>query len=191
MGLEKDLIFPFGYVYDEETGLYYLQSRYYNPELGRFINADGLLSTGQGPLGYNMFAYCLNNPINYVDRTGALPWALIIIGVCAIGGLIYGLTTDRNLADAMRPKQEEKHDMILPPVPQQTPSGDVSLSDPNMLNTSDMIAPPDSSALMPSNDSQDLNTTNILTTKDRINNAIIGMSFGTLVGGTVVFLVVQ
>ena len=35
-----------GYVYDTETGLYYLQSRYYNPEMGRFINADGLAATG-------------------------------------------------------------------------------------------------------------------------------------------------
>ena len=36
-----------GYVYDHETGLYYLQSRYYDPEIGRFINADALVSTGQ------------------------------------------------------------------------------------------------------------------------------------------------
>ena len=53
-----------GYVYDNETGLYYLQSRYYNPEIGRFISADGLVSTGQGLLGYNMFAHCNNSPIN-------------------------------------------------------------------------------------------------------------------------------
>ena len=59
-----------GYVYDWETGLYYLQSRYYNPEIGRFINADSLVSTGQGMLGYNMFAYCGNNPVNRVDSTG-------------------------------------------------------------------------------------------------------------------------
>ena len=39
------------YVYDTETQLYYLQSRYYNPEIGRFINADALVSTGQGNLG--------------------------------------------------------------------------------------------------------------------------------------------
>ena len=59
-----------GYVYDWETGLYYLQSRYYNPEWGRFINADGYTSTGQGILGNNMFAYCGNNPVNYTDPTG-------------------------------------------------------------------------------------------------------------------------
>ncbi|MFR3416400.1 MAG: RHS repeat-associated core domain-containing protein [Christensenellales bacterium] len=48
---------------DEETGFYYLQSRYYNPEVGRFISADVLLSTGQGVLGHNAYAYCGNNPI--------------------------------------------------------------------------------------------------------------------------------
>jgi RHS repeat-associated protein len=59
-----------GYVYDTESGLYYLQSRYYNPEWGRFINADALISTGQGILGNNLFAYCLNNPIIYYDSMG-------------------------------------------------------------------------------------------------------------------------
>ena len=59
-----------GYVYDQETGLYYLQSRYYDPEIGRFINADVFTSTGQGLLGNNMFAYCLNNPVNSYDPTG-------------------------------------------------------------------------------------------------------------------------
>ena len=59
-----------GYVYDHETGLYYLQSRYYDPEIGRFLNADAFASTGQGILGNNMFAYCGNNPVNYCDPTG-------------------------------------------------------------------------------------------------------------------------
>ena len=59
-----------GYVWDTETTLYYLQSRYYDPEIGRFINADAFASTGQGLLGNNMFAYCLNNPVSYTDPTG-------------------------------------------------------------------------------------------------------------------------
>ena len=63
-----------GYVYDQETGLYYLQFRYYNPELGRFINTDAYTATGQGFIGNNMFAYCLNNPVNYVDPTGTLAY---------------------------------------------------------------------------------------------------------------------
>ena len=59
-----------GYVYDRETGFYYLQSRYYDPVTHRFINADGLVSTGTGILGYNMFAYCNNNPITLSDYNG-------------------------------------------------------------------------------------------------------------------------
>ena len=59
-----------GYVYDHETGLYYLQSRYYSPGLGRFINADAFTSTGQGLLGNNMFAYCRNHPTIRTDTGG-------------------------------------------------------------------------------------------------------------------------
>ena len=55
-----------------DTGLYYLQSRYYDPAIGRFINADSLVSTGQGVLGYNMFAYCNNNPVCCSDPSGML-----------------------------------------------------------------------------------------------------------------------
>lgn len=58
------------YRYDDEIGLYYLQSRYYNPEWGRYINADNLVQTGQGMLDKNMYAYCENNPINRVDPDG-------------------------------------------------------------------------------------------------------------------------
>ncbi len=75
-----------GYVYDVDTGLYYLQSRYYNPKIGRFINADGLVSTGQGVLGNNMFAYCGNNPVNYVDPTGQwLEWLIPLIALLLAG----------------------------------------------------------------------------------------------------------
>ncbi len=53
-----------GYYYDSETGLYYLQSRYYDPVVCRFINADDFAATGQGFVGYNMYAYCGNNPVS-------------------------------------------------------------------------------------------------------------------------------
>ena len=62
-----------GYVYDYETELYYLQSRYYDPEVGRFINADNYPSNGQGLLSSNMFIYCLNNPTIMVDQNGEYP----------------------------------------------------------------------------------------------------------------------
>ena len=62
------------YYYDSETGLYYLNSRYYDPEVGRFISADGQISgVGGDILGYNMFAYCMNNPVNMSDSTGNWP----------------------------------------------------------------------------------------------------------------------
>ena len=61
-----------GYYYDSEAGYYYLRTRYYNPEWGRFINADSLINQSS-LLGYNSFAYCLNNPINRVDPNGKLP----------------------------------------------------------------------------------------------------------------------
>jgi len=60
-----------GYVYDTETGLYYLQSRYYDPFAGRFLNADAYCDTMSGsPLSTNMFAYCENDSINYADYDG-------------------------------------------------------------------------------------------------------------------------
>ena len=65
-----------GYVYDQETGFYYLQSRYYDPAVGRFISADNFASTGQGIVGHNMFAYCNNNPAACVDGDGDIPQAV-------------------------------------------------------------------------------------------------------------------
>ena len=61
-----------GYFYDFETGLYYLRSRYYDPEIGRFINADdtAFLGYDSSPLSMNIFAYCENNPVNNCDYLG-------------------------------------------------------------------------------------------------------------------------
>ena len=59
-----------GYYWGSESGLYYLQSRYYDSAIGRFINADCYASTGHGVLDKNMFAYCLNNPVMLVDPSG-------------------------------------------------------------------------------------------------------------------------
>ena len=59
-----------GYYHDSETGFYYLQSRYYDPAMHRFINADSYASTGQGFIGTNMFAYCHNSPVAFYDTEG-------------------------------------------------------------------------------------------------------------------------
>ena len=59
-----------GYYYDAETGLYYLQSRYYNPEWGRFINADKteVLNITNNVKQANLYIYAENNPINYIKK---------------------------------------------------------------------------------------------------------------------------
>ena len=76
-----------GYYYDTDTGLYYVSSRYYDPEICRWINADSNVSTGQGFVGTNMFAYCLNNPVATKDVQGNFV-AWVVGGL--VGGLIGG-----------------------------------------------------------------------------------------------------
>ena len=62
------------YYFDAETGFYYVSSRYYDPEVGRYLNADSVLSgTGESVQGYNLFAYCFNNPVNMSDSSGHWP----------------------------------------------------------------------------------------------------------------------
>ena len=72
-----------GYVYDNETGLYYVSSRYYDPEIGRFINADAAIGQIGNVQGTNMFAYCFNNPVNMSDPTGNWPKLSTIFTVVA------------------------------------------------------------------------------------------------------------
>ena len=101
-----------GYVYDTETGLYYLNSRYYNPTWGRFINADGFVSTGQGISGNNMFAYCGNNPVNRSDSNGMF-WGKIgrffgKIGT-AVAGVINKVFGAESLAFITTAKEEVTH----------------------------------------------------------------------------------
>ena len=87
-----------GYVYDTETGLYYLGSRYYNPETGRFINADApetLLKAYETALQYNLFAYCWNKPVSLCDPDGYWALALAGGGYLASAG-IFGVSNSWN-----------------------------------------------------------------------------------------------
>ena len=75
-----------GYYYDTETGFYYLNARYYNPEWGRFISADSVLDAERA-IGCNLFAYCFNDPVNYTDHNGNWPslssffFAVVVVAV--------------------------------------------------------------------------------------------------------------
>ena len=68
-----------GYYYDEETGLYYLKSRYYDPEVGRFITIDDISYLDPETInGLNLYAYCGNNPVMNVDPNGTFLFSLLI-----------------------------------------------------------------------------------------------------------------
>lgn len=82
-----------GYVYDHETTLYYLQSRYYDPAVGRFVNADNQLSTGSDFTGLNLFAYCGNNPVNRTDPTGEDWWHWALGAVAAVAAVAVTVVT--------------------------------------------------------------------------------------------------
>lgn len=82
------------YYYDVESDMYYLNSRYYIPTICRFVSADSYVQTGQGMLDKNMFAYCMNNPVKYIDEQGTFVGTIFgaIVGGIAggIGAAING-----------------------------------------------------------------------------------------------------
>ncbi len=83
-----------GYYYDVETGLYYLKTRYYDPEVGRFITIDDISYLDPETInGLNLYAYCGNNPVMNVDPTGkfAILSFLLALGVTALVGATVGV----------------------------------------------------------------------------------------------------
>ena len=140
-----------GYYYDAETGFYYLQSRYYDLVVGRFINADALLGANGDMLAYNMFAYCSNNPVNFSDPTGkgflgALVGVLIGIGASWLADGMLEASTGYGgghwVAEGLKAFQQglqalyewwfnkPKYGPSEPDVPQDIPSGPEKPSNP-------------------------------------------------------------
>ena len=90
-----------GYMYDEETGMYYLNSRYYDPVVARFMSADTYLGQQTDPLSLNLYTYCYNEPLMYSDPSGhtSVPVTLPN-GTVVTGNVVNGVTT---LSDGSRP----------------------------------------------------------------------------------------
>jgi len=88
-----------GYYYDTESGLYYLNSRYYDPATGRFLNEDAISYLAPKTLGgLNLYAYCYNNPVMGYDPDGTIAWfiPLIIVAVAAvIGGTVGAIVVSQ------------------------------------------------------------------------------------------------
>ncbi len=84
------------YFYDTDTGLYYLKTRYYDPEVGRFLNMDAVDNADPLTLGgLNLYSYCNNNPVMYVDPTGEFIISSFLIGIAigaAIGAAVGGVS---------------------------------------------------------------------------------------------------
>lgn len=81
-----------GYYYDWETGYYYLQSRYYDPTIGRFLNADDVSTLGNASIiaDYHPFSYCVNNPVMFLDRDGYSPLQWICAAIGGLAGWYFG-----------------------------------------------------------------------------------------------------
>ena len=146
------------YYYDTDLGLYYLQSRYYDAKICRFINADSALYHSM--LGYNMFAYCGNNPVNYFDPTGEYSEALnpswidtiwlallaLIDGPLPIGEILGAVIGTLIVADALRAAQnktpEKTKDKPNDPPSSVTEPNDSSSKDKNGTKDSDLTGKP-------------------------------------------------
>ena len=94
-----------GYYYDVETSLYYITTRYYDPEIGRFISPDSVdYLNPQSINGLNLYAYCGNDPVNYYDPRGCFLVLACILGLTALVGMglaIGGVASDNNTLTAV------------------------------------------------------------------------------------------
>ena len=105
-----------GYYYDTETGLYYLQSRYYDAEVGRFVSSDGVIDN-RGIITHNLFLYCCNNPIIRFDPSGKF-WWIAVIAIVAIPLILTGCSSQSgNTVTTISPSNSTP-----PPTPTSTPS---------------------------------------------------------------------
>ncbi len=120
-------------MYDEESGFYYLRSRYYDPFVGRFLNADGVVTTGQGFDGHNMFAYCGNNPVMRADASGQF-WGLVILAVAIVATAALTSCSKKTEPDPIEPENSTAN-TIAPSAPTDTVTESTADDGMNQLKT--------------------------------------------------------
>ena len=171
-----------GYFYEIETNTYFLKSRYYNPELCRFISVDGYVQTGQGVLDKNMFAYCLNNPVNRIDQNGKFSLtiaAIIILGTFVIAGCIIGALSNEDLFEKVSPSNESVNENsspipTLPNIPRNNNSNNKAKGNTNKTNKN--------------NAKNNISQNTKLSKGQKTRNAFIGATLGLAVGGVALML---
>lgn len=110
------------YYYDQETGLYYLNHRYYNPEIGRFISPDIVLGANEDMLSYNLYAYVSNNPISNCDKTGNGKYFNKFVST------ITNLFTKKPKKKSKKQKKKKKKSSVAGVCKEKKPSGPLSFT---------------------------------------------------------------
>jgi len=148
-----------GYFYDTETGFYYLNSRYYDPEVGRFLNADTYINPTGEMIGYNMYAYCVKNPVNWVDHSGtvpavaaAIPAGIGLVLFCAAVAVISSKDfqdvwddTTEDIMDGIETIGDAINSLFDKPTPEEVPdtSPDAPSTDGKLPNQGEVSEIPD------------------------------------------------
>ncbi len=101
-----------GAIYGELTGLLYLNARFYDPSTGRFLTQDTYRGERSDADTWHLYAYCANNPINYVDPSGHIALELIAIGSVATAGLILWYANTDAYRDAMKDLSRRVGDIL-------------------------------------------------------------------------------
>ena len=99
-----------GEYYDAETGTVYLRARYYNPSTGRFISRDSYAGKNEDPLSLNLYTYCHNNPVLYIDPSGHLIWPGQIHDAVQ-NDIVYG-NPHTNYSDMRIPTSSGSRDLV-------------------------------------------------------------------------------
>ncbi|MBQ8183746.1 MAG: RHS repeat-associated core domain-containing protein, partial [Clostridia bacterium] len=151
-----------GYYYDTETGFYYLQSRYYCPKIGRFLNADVQLNGQEGLTGYNLFQYCGSNPIIRSDKSGTkytssyerttnesansllgiFVTLVITWAVCNLFSTTASTATTYYAPSISIPKVEKKEKSIVCDTPKKSDEPVIFPVDPHAFNPNGLIKVP-------------------------------------------------